>query len=89
MCKKCVQVVFRAWKVVWESASCTHLFIQTPFSGFFYTGFNKAFTEPTHSPFPAFKQRLSGLFSTVSTSPIITTIYINNRETAGGQKELT
>jgi hypothetical protein len=87
MCKKCVQVVVSKWRVLWESASYTHLFVQAFTSGLVYTGFNKAFTEATHSNFSAFKQWLVRGFSTVSTSPITTTIYINNKEAAGGQKE--
>ena len=88
MCKNCVQHVCVAGRVLWKAATYTHFCIQSAHKKMLHTAQAAAFTDITHRAKLLVKQVYSFCVSTLSTYPIVTTIYIYNKNIMGGQKEL-
>jgi hypothetical protein len=87
VCKNCVQHVNLAGKVLCTTKTYAHFCIQFTYTRMLRTVQAMRFTDITHILNHPQKQITAAHVSTFSTLPTVTTMYINNKNVMGGQKE--
>ncbi len=86
MCKNCVQPLQKRGIVWWINTGCTQAFKRVAAIHDLPAGLRRAFTTFTHMSLALLCQVERRLFSTLSTVPTITTMYINNETNLGGRR---